>query len=139
MAAAGHATREVRPTTDVCGSVIGVACCRAVVLSAMAETRCAPPPPPTPPLAAHAWPPSADAPWLTPQQLALLYLFNPFAVLSCVAGSSTPAENAALLVAVAGGCLRNGPLAGFGLAAAAYLGLQPLLMLVRCCARVPLA
>lgn len=72
----------------------------------------------------------ADAPWLSPRQLALCYLFNPFTVLSCVAGSLTSAENAAVMVAVAGGCSRNGPLVGAGLAAGAYLGLHPLLLLV---------
>lgn len=52
--------------------------------------------------------------------------------MTCVAGTLTSAENAAVLVAVAGGCLRNGPLGGFGLAVGAYLGLHPLLLLVSC-------
>jgi hypothetical protein len=77
----------------------------------------------------------ADAPWLSASQLALFYLFNPFSVLSCVANTLTSAENAAVMVAVAGGCLRNGPLVGFGLAVGGYLGLHPLLLTVshRCC------
>lgn len=74
---------------------------------------------------------SADLPWLSALQLVLLYLYNPFTVLSCVAGTLTSAENAAVLVAVAGACRRNGPLAGLGLALGAYLGLHPLLLLVR--------
>lgn len=60
----------------------------------------------------------------------MAYLFNPFAILSCVAGTLTSAENAAVMLALAGGCLRNGPLAGFGLALGGYLGLHPLLLLV---------
>jgi hypothetical protein len=74
---------------------------------------------------------NTDAPWVSAPQLALCYLFNPFTIASCVAGTLTSAENAAVLVAVAGGCLRNGPLVGFGLAVGAYLGLHPLLLLVR--------
>lgn len=72
----------------------------------------------------------ADAPWLSATQLTLFYLFNPFTIITCVAGTTTSAENAAVLVALAGGCLGNGPLAGFGLAVGAYLGLHPLLLLV---------
>lgn len=72
----------------------------------------------------------ADEPWLSASQLATAYLFNPFAILSCVAGTLTSAENAAVMLALAGGCLRNGPLTGFGLALGGYLGLHPLLLLV---------
>jgi hypothetical protein len=52
-------------------------------------------------------------------------------LLACAAGNLASAENAAVLLAVAGGCLRNGPLAGLGLALAGYLGIYPLLLTVR--------
>ncbi|WIA30077.1 hypothetical protein OEZ86_000172 [Tetradesmus obliquus] len=71
-----------------------------------------------------------DAPWLSPQQLSLLYLLQPFAVLACVAGSSTSAENMGVLLAVAGGVTRNAPMAAAGVAVGTYMGLHPALLVV---------
>jgi hypothetical protein len=68
---------------------------------------------------------------LSPAGLAAAYLWNPLAILSCVAGTTTPLENAAVLLALLGGALRNAPLAAAGLAAGAYIGLHPLLLAVR--------
>lgn len=72
----------------------------------------------------------ADGSWLSPEQLSLLYLLNPFTVLICVAGTTTSAENMAVMLAVAGGVTCKGPLAGFGVALGAYMGLHPLLLMV---------
>jgi hypothetical protein len=84
-------------------------------------------------------PAAADAPWLSPQQLSLLYLLNPFAVLACVAGSSTSAENMGVMLAVAGGVMRNAPMAAAGVAVGAYMGLHPALLVVSVCCRTAAA
>jgi phosphatidylinositol glycan class U len=76
---------------------------------------------------------AADAPWLSPQQLSLLYLLNPFAVLACVAGSTISAENMGVMLAVAGGVTRNAPMAAAGVAVGAYMGLHPALLVVSAC------
>jgi hypothetical protein len=82
-------------------------------------------PPPHP----HPAPPAGLL--LSPAALAAAYLWNPLAILSCVAGATTPLENAATLLALLGGAARDAPLAAAGLAAAAYVGLHPLLLAVR--------
>jgi phosphatidylinositol glycan class U len=68
---------------------------------------------------------------LSPQQLSLLYLLNPFAVLACVAGSSTSAASMGVMLAVAGGVARNAPMAAAGVAVGAYMGLHHALLVVR--------
>jgi hypothetical protein len=68
---------------------------------------------------------------LGPAALAAAYLWNPFGLLSTVAGTTTPLENAAVAAALLGGAARNAPLAAAGLAAGAYLGLHPVLLAVR--------
>lgn len=78
----------------------------------------------------------ADAPWLSPEQLSLLYLLNPFTILTCVAGSSTSAENMGVILAVAGGLMRNAPMAAAGVAVGTYMGLQPALLVVSRAARL---
>ena len=59
-----------------------------------------------------------------------MYLWNPFAILSSVAGTSSSLENLLILVGVLGGVEGNVPLASFGVAAGAYVGLHPLLLMV---------
>ena len=67
---------------------------------------------------------------LSPAGLAAAYLWNPLALLATLAGATTPLENAAVMAALIGGAARNAPLAAAGVAAAAYVGLQPLLLAV---------
>jgi hypothetical protein len=59
-----------------------------------------------------------------------MYLWNPLAILSCVAGTSSGLENLLLLIGVLGGVQGNIPLASFGIAAGAYVGMHPLLLTV---------
>ncbi|KAI8476908.1 MAG: GPI transamidase subunit PIG-U-domain-containing protein, partial [Monoraphidium minutum] len=67
---------------------------------------------------------------LGPAALAAAYLWNPLAMLSSIAGTTTPLENLAVMVSLLGGAARNAPLAAAGLAAGAYVGLHPLLLAV---------
>ncbi|GBF91289.1 phosphatidylinositol glycan anchor biosynthesis class U [Raphidocelis subcapitata] len=70
---------------------------------------------------------------LSPAALAAAYLWNPLTIASCVAGATTPLENAAVAVALLGGAARNAPLAAAGVAAGAYVGLHPLLLALPIC------
>ena len=60
-----------------------------------------------------------------------LFLFNPFTVASCVAGTLSSFENLCVLAAVWCGIRRDAAGAAFAVAAGAYLGLHPFLLLVR--------
>lgn len=59
-----------------------------------------------------------------------IYLLNPFTVLSCVAGTTSPFENLAVLVALYGACAGDLVLTGLALSIGGYLGIHPLLLLV---------
>ena len=59
-----------------------------------------------------------------------IYLLNPFTVLSCVAGTTSPFENLAVLVALYGACTGDLVLSGLALSLGGYLGIHPLLLLV---------
>lgn len=67
----------------------------------------------------------------SPAAASAAYLWNPFTLAACLGASSGCLENAAVLVAVMGGVVGDVQLAAPGLAAAAYLGLHPILLLVR--------
>ncbi|CAL9214738.1 unnamed protein product [Arabidopsis halleri] len=54
---------------------------------------------------------------------ALMYLWNPFTILSCVGLSTSPIENLAVIVSVYGAVTRRVPLAAFGLVMATHLSL----------------
>ncbi|CAD7697318.1 unnamed protein product [Ostreobium quekettii] len=63
----------------------------------------------------------------------VLYLLNPLTVLACVGGSLGSIENLLVYVSIYGGATSNIPLCAFGLAAAAYWGLHPLLLMLPLC------
>ena len=67
---------------------------------------------------------------MTPEQLAAIYLWNPFTIASCISGSLTSLENLALMVATYGAVSRRTPTCMFGLALGFYLTLSPILLLV---------
>jgi hypothetical protein len=54
---------------------------------------------------------------------ALVYLWNPFTILSCVGLSTSPIENLAVIVSLYGAVTRRVPLAAFGLIMATHLSL----------------
>lgn len=68
--------------------------------------------------------------WAQPHHLAGMYLWNPFAIISCVSGSLSPMENLFSLLAVYAAAVGNIPLAAFATACGAYLSLHPILLLV---------
>lgn len=68
--------------------------------------------------------------WAQPHHLAGMYLWNPFAIMSCVSGAVSPMENLSSLLAVYGAAVGNIPLAAFATACGAYLSLHPILLLV---------
>ena len=61
----------------------------------------------------------------------LLYLVNPFLILSTAAGSTASLTNLSVITALYGGLSSNAALAGLGLAAGFYLSAHPALLLVR--------
>ncbi|VYS49842.1 unnamed protein product [Arabidopsis thaliana] len=56
---------------------------------------------------------------------ALVYLWNPFTIVSCVGLSTSPIENLAVILALFGAVTRRVPLAAFGLVIATHLSLYP--------------
>lgn len=60
-----------------------------------------------------------------------IYLLNPFTLMACIAGTTTTLENLFVLAGVCGACLGSVTLTGAALAVATYLGVQPVLLLVR--------
>ncbi|XP_010458704.1 PREDICTED: phosphatidylinositol glycan anchor biosynthesis class U protein-like isoform X2 [Camelina sativa] len=56
---------------------------------------------------------------------ALVYLWNPYTILSCVGLSTSPIENLAVIVSLYGAVTRRVPLAAFGLITATHLSLYP--------------
>lgn len=72
---------------------------------------------------------------VAPATLAALYLWSPLAVAAAVGGSPAGLENAAVFGALAAAATINAAAAGFALAAAAYLGLHPVLLTVSVPAR----
>jgi len=74
---------------------------------------------------------------MQPHQLAAFYLWNPFGVLACASGSSSPMENAAIMAALYGAAAGDAAVAAFGVAVGAYLALNPLLLLVSAGGRPP--
>lgn len=83
------------------------------------------PPPPHP--GADTAQPRAPSPLLA----ACAYLFNPLAVLACVSGSTSPLEAACVIAAVMHAAAGRAGAAMLALAVATYLGLHPVMLLVR--------
>ncbi|KAG2491435.1 hypothetical protein HYH03_010221 [Edaphochlamys debaryana] len=65
-----------------------------------------------------------------PSVLAWVYLLNPFSLLASVAGTTSPLEGLAIVTALYGTCVRRPGLAVLGLAAAGYLSLHCLVLLL---------
>ncbi|XP_021895332.1 phosphatidylinositol glycan anchor biosynthesis class U protein-like isoform X1 [Carica papaya] len=61
---------------------------------------------------------------------ALVYLWNPFTVVSCVGMSTSPVENLVVILSVYGACTRLVPLAAFGWVMATHLSLYPAVLII---------
>ncbi|KAG9441465.1 hypothetical protein H6P81_017319 [Aristolochia fimbriata] len=61
---------------------------------------------------------------------ALIYLWNPMTILTCVGSSSTPIENMLVALTLFGACSRLVPLAAFGWVMATHLSLYPALLII---------
>ncbi|GMP96167.1 hypothetical protein CsSME_00044928 [Camellia sinensis var. sinensis] len=61
---------------------------------------------------------------------ALVYLWNPFTIVSCVGLSTSPIENLVIILSLYGACTRQIPLAAFGWVIATHLSLYPAILIV---------
>ncbi|XVE49449.1 hypothetical protein DITRI_Ditri01bG0083500 [Diplodiscus trichospermus] len=61
---------------------------------------------------------------------ALIYLWNPFTIVTCVGLSTSPIENMAVILCLYGACSRLVPLAAFGWVIASHLSLYPAVLIV---------
>ncbi|CAI9093951.1 OLC1v1029571C1 [Oldenlandia corymbosa var. corymbosa] len=61
---------------------------------------------------------------------ALVYLWNPFTILTCVGFNSTPIENMIVILSLYGACTGLVPLAAFGWVLASHLSLYPVFLVV---------
>ncbi|KAM7256695.1 hypothetical protein ACFE04_012436 [Oxalis oulophora] len=61
---------------------------------------------------------------------ALVYLWNPFTIVSCVGLSTSPIENLAVILALYGASTRKVPLAAFGWVTATHLSLYPATLII---------
>lgn len=61
---------------------------------------------------------------------ALVYLWNPFTIISCVGLSTSPIENMVIMLSLYGACTRRVPLAAFGWVVATHLSLYPAILIV---------
>ncbi|XP_024031943.1 phosphatidylinositol glycan anchor biosynthesis class U protein [Morus notabilis] len=61
---------------------------------------------------------------------ALVYLWNPFTIVSCVGLSTSPIENMAVILSLYGACTRKIPLAAFGWVMATHLSLYPMILII---------
>ncbi|KAL6979621.1 hypothetical protein U1Q18_021276 [Sarracenia purpurea var. burkii] len=61
---------------------------------------------------------------------ALVYLWNPFSIISSVGLSTSPIENLAIMLSLYGACTRRIPLATFGWVVATHLSLYPAILIV---------
>ncbi|GMP96168.1 hypothetical protein CsSME_00044928 [Camellia sinensis var. sinensis] len=64
---------------------------------------------------------------------ALVYLWNPFTIVSCVGLSTSPIENLVIILSLYGACTRQIPLAAFGWVIATHLSLYPAILIVPVC------
>ncbi|PSS09790.1 Phosphatidylinositol glycan anchor biosynthesis class U protein [Actinidia chinensis var. chinensis] len=61
---------------------------------------------------------------------ALVYLWNPFTIISCVGLSTSPIENLVVMLCLYGACTQQVPLAAFGWVIATHLSLYPAILIV---------
>ncbi|WVZ74133.1 hypothetical protein U9M48_022355 [Paspalum notatum var. saurae] len=61
---------------------------------------------------------------------SLIYLWNPWAIVTCVGSCTSPIENLMVVIMIYGACSRLAPLAAFGYAMATHLSLYPAILIV---------
>ncbi|CAO2047927.1 unnamed protein product, partial [Urochloa humidicola] len=61
---------------------------------------------------------------------SLIYLWNPWAIVTCVGSCTSPIENLMVVVMIYGACSRLAPLAAFGYVMATHLSLYPAILIV---------
>ncbi|XP_010278563.1 PREDICTED: phosphatidylinositol glycan anchor biosynthesis class U protein-like isoform X2 [Nelumbo nucifera] len=61
---------------------------------------------------------------------ALVYLWNPLTIITCVGSSTSPIENLLIVLSLYGACLRIAPLAAFGWVLAMHLSLYPVILII---------
>lgn len=61
---------------------------------------------------------------------ALVYLWNPFTIFTCVGSSTSPIENFFILLTLYGACKRLPPLAAFGWVVSSHVALYPAILVI---------
>ncbi|RWR89367.1 phosphatidylinositol glycan anchor biosynthesis class U-like protein isoform X2 [Cinnamomum micranthum f. kanehirae] len=61
---------------------------------------------------------------------ALVYLWNPLTIVTCVGSATSPIENLMVVLSLYGACSRIAPLAAFGWVVATHLSLYPAILIV---------
>ncbi|KAJ0594467.1 putative GPI transamidase subunit PIG-U [Helianthus annuus] len=61
---------------------------------------------------------------------ALVYLWNPLTIITCLGYSTSPIENLMIVLSLYGACRRLVPLAAFGLVMASHLSLYPVILII---------
>uniref|UniRef100_A0A0D9VJN4 GPI transamidase subunit PIG-U n=1 Tax=Leersia perrieri TaxID=77586 RepID=A0A0D9VJN4_9ORYZ len=61
---------------------------------------------------------------------SLIYLWNPWAIVTCVGSCTSPVENLMVVIIIYGACSRLAPLAAFGYVMATHLSLYPAILIV---------
>ncbi|CAN4077801.1 unnamed protein product [Withania somnifera] len=61
---------------------------------------------------------------------ALVYLWNPFTIVTCVGFNTTPVENLFIILLLYGVCIRVAPLAAFGWVIVSHLSLYPTILII---------
>ncbi|XP_071730735.1 uncharacterized protein [Rutidosis leptorrhynchoides] len=61
---------------------------------------------------------------------ALVYLWNPLTIITCLGYSTTPIENLMIVLSLYGACTRLVPLAAFGWVIATHLSLYPVILVI---------
>ncbi|KAL5211447.1 hypothetical protein ABZP36_022294 [Zizania latifolia] len=62
--------------------------------------------------------------------VSLIYLWNPWAIVTCVGSCTSPIENLMVVMMIYGACSRLAPLAAFGYVMATHLSLYPAILIV---------
>nr|XP_043628134.1 phosphatidylinositol glycan anchor biosynthesis class U protein-like isoform X2 [Erigeron canadensis] len=61
---------------------------------------------------------------------ALVYLWNPLTIITCLGCSTSPLENLMIVLSLYGACMRLVPLAAFGWVIASHLSLYPVILVI---------
>lgn len=61
---------------------------------------------------------------------SLIYLWNPWAIITCVGSCTSPIENLMVVIMIYGACSRLAPLAAFGYVMATHLSLYPAILIL---------